>query len=58
MSNDEVRQFETLLKDITAGMDRINGGNRDFQNELSHDAAQVSFVSSIAALQELVYNFQ
>lgn len=53
MSNDEVRQFEHLLKNITAGMDSINGGNRDFQNELSHDAAQVSFISSVAALNEL-----
>lgn len=53
MNNDEVLQFENLLKDITAGMDSINGGNRDFENELSHDAAQVSFASSVAALHEL-----
>ena len=53
MSNDEVRQFEHLLKDITAGMDSINDGHRDLDNELSRNAAQVSFMSSVAALQEL-----
>lgn len=52
MSDDEVKETEGILKDITSGMDSINGSglnvNRD--TEMSHEAAKLDFISSVNAL--------
>lgn len=52
MSDDEVYRMESLLKDITSGMDSINssGLNRSFEMEMSHEAAKLALVSSVNAL--------
>ena len=52
LSDDEVRDMEQMLKDITSGMESINGSglNRNFSTEMSHEAAKLELVSSVNAL--------
>lgn len=52
LSDDEVRDMEQMLKDITSGMESINasGLNRNFSTEMSHEAAKLELVSSVNAL--------
>lgn len=52
LSDDEVRDMEQMLKDITSGMESINKGslNRNFSTEMSHEAAKLELVSSVNAL--------
>ncbi len=52
LSDDEVRDMEQMLKDITSGMDSINGSglNRNFSTEMSHEAAKLELFSSVNAL--------
>ena len=52
LSDDEVRDMEQMLKDITSGMESINGSglNRNFSTEMSHEAAKLELISSVNAL--------
>lgn len=52
LSDDEVRDMEQMLKDITSGMESINKSslNRNFSTEMSHEAAKLELVSSVNAL--------
>ncbi len=52
MSDDEVYRMESMLKEITSGMDSINGSglNVNFETEMSHEAAKLELVSSVNAL--------
>lgn len=52
LSDGEVRDMEQMLKDITSGMESINGSglNRNFATEMSHEAAKLELVSSVNAL--------
>jgi len=44
--------MEEMLKDITAGMESVNGSgiNRNFSTEMSHEAAKLELISSVNAL--------
>lgn len=52
LSDDEVRDMEGMLRDITAGMESINrsGINRNFSTEISHEGAKLELLSSVNAL--------
>ncbi len=50
LSDDEVRDMEQMLKDITSGMESINGLNRNFSTDMSHEAAKLELISSVNAL--------
>ena len=52
LSDDEVRDMEQMLKDITSGMESINKSslNRNFSTEMSHEAAKLELISSVNAL--------
>lgn len=52
LSDDEVQNMEGLLKQITSGMDSINGSGLNISpgNELSHEAAKMELTSSVNAL--------
>ena len=52
LSDDEVRDMEQMLKDITSGMESINkcSLNRNFSTEMSHEVAKLELVSSVNAL--------
>ncbi len=52
MSDDEVKKMESMLKDITSGMDSINGSrlNADRETGMSHEAAKLDLISSVNAL--------
>ncbi len=39
-----------MLKDITSGMESINGLNRNFSTDMSHEAAKLELISSVNAL--------
>ena len=54
LSDDEVRDMEQMLKDITSGMESINKSslNRNFSTEMSHEAAKLELVSSVNALTD------
>lgn len=53
MSDEEVLRMENLLKNITSGMDSINGSglNVNRETEMSHEAARLDLVSSVSALK-------
>lgn len=53
MSDEEVQKMEGMLKDITSGVDSISGitDTERSDSALSHDAAQLEFLSSLNALQ-------
>lgn len=52
MSDAEVQETEGMLKDITSGMDSINGSglNGNHDTEMSHEAAKLDLISSVNAL--------
>lgn len=52
LSDEEVRDTEQMLKDITSGMESINGSglNRNFSTDMSHEAAKLDLISSVNAL--------
>ena len=52
LSDDEVQSMEGLLRQITSGMDSINGSglNINPENEMSHEAAKMELTSSVNAL--------
>lgn len=52
MTDDEVKDMEGLLQQITKGMDSVNGISliTSEQNELSHEAAKMELKSSVNAL--------
>lgn len=52
LSDDEVRDMEETLRDITSGMESINrnGLNRNFSTEMSHEGAKLELISSVNAL--------
>lgn len=52
LSDEEVRDMEQMLKDITSGMESINKTslNRNFSTEMSHEAAKLELISSVNAL--------
>ena len=52
LSDDEVKSMEGLLRQITSGMDSINGSglNINPENEMSHEAAKMELASSVNAL--------
>lgn len=52
LSDEEVRDMEEMLKDITSGMESINGSglNKNYSTEMSHEAAKLELISSVNAL--------
>lgn len=52
LSDEEVRDMEEMLQDITAGMESINGNgfNRNYSTDMSHEAARLELISSVNAL--------
>lgn len=59
MSDDQVRETEGLLRDITSSMDAISPGSLSATSlgAPSHAAAQVAFTSSVEALREFSDNY-
>lgn len=52
LSDDEVKEMEDMLKNITSGMESLNANsiNHNFSTDMSHEAARLEFISSVNAL--------
>lgn len=50
LSDEEVKDREDMLKEITASMNSINGGIIDLSTQISHESAKVELSSSVKAL--------